>query len=272
MHMLKLKRGVRLAPYLVAVIASAAATGLTIAWPALFRLHSLAGYMVAVVVVASYGGLMPSLLAIALCGLSFAYFVAPPQGFSISTWEDKFRLASFIIVAFLFSFLHGARMKAERRANSMMQRLNLALEGTKLGVWDLNLATGIMWHSASLEELFGRRGDQFSRAYEAFIGYIHPEDRDFVHRTVSHSVERGEEFHIEYRILLPDGQLRAVATRGRVFLDSRGLPERLVATTSDITKFPEASLAPAAAKVASDAPNPANSAEQPNGSLPATIR
>jgi PAS domain-containing protein len=154
---------------------------------------------------------------------------------------------AFVVVALLFSFLHAARVKAELRARTMMQRLGLALEGTKLGVWDLSLATGVVWHSDSLELIFARYGKQFSRAYEVFIGYIHPEDRDFVHRTVTQSVERGEEFYIQYRILLPDGRVRSVATRGRVFFDAKGHPERLVATTTDITNRAGASVAPAAA-------------------------
>jgi PAS domain-containing protein len=267
--MLKLKRGFPLAPYLVAIVATAVATAVTLAWPALLDLHSMAAYMIVVVIVASYGGLGPSIVAITLSGLAFAYFVAPPKGISIADPQDKFRLLSFVVIALLFSFLHSTRIKAERRANSMMQRLSLALEGTKLGVWDLNLGTGVVWHSDSLEEIFGREGDRFSRAYEVFIGYIHPEDRDFVHRTVTHSVENGEEFHIQYRILLPDGQARSVATRGRVFFDSKGHPERLVATTTDMTNRAGASLAPAAARIA---PAQAISSDMTAPSAPSPIR
>jgi PAS domain-containing protein len=267
--MLKLKRGIPLAPYMVAVIATICATGVTLAWHRLLTIHSMAAYMVVVVIVASYGGMGPSLLAILLSSLSFAYFVAPPEGINIGDSQDRFRVASFVVIAFLFSFLHSARIKAERRAKSMMQRLSLALEGTKLGIWDLNLATGVVWHSDSLEEIFGRDAARFSRAYEVFIGYIHPEDRDFVHRTVTHSVESGEEFHIQYRILLPEGQVRSVATRGRVFFDSKGHPERLVATTTDMTNRSGASLAPAAAKVA---PGPVIPPEAPTGASPAAIR
>ena len=98
----------------------------------------------------------------------------------------------------------------------MVQRLQLALAGTKLGVWDLSLDTGAVWHSASMEEIFARHGERFSQAYEVFIGYVHPEDRGFVRCTITHAIEHGEEFHIQYRILLPDSEMRWVTTQAHL--------------------------------------------------------
>jgi len=254
--MLKFSRGILLRPYVVSFLLIVAATALTLLWHPLHEIHSLSAYMVAIVIIAYYGGLLPSVFGIGLSTLSFAYFIAPPVGFSIGLWEDRFRLASFVVVALLFSFLHNARIKAEKQARSMFQRLKLALEATKIGVWDLSLETGAVWHSATMEEIFARHGERFTRAYEVFIGYVHPEDRDFVHRTVTYSIEHGEEFHIQYRILLPEGELRWVATRGRVFLDAKRHPERLVAATEDMTNRPGAAVAPAASLSPSIPPPP----------------
>jgi PAS domain S-box-containing protein len=228
----------------------AAATVVTCRWHTLRDIHSLAAFMVGVVITACYGGLGPSIVSMALSAASFAYFIAPPSGFAIGSAEDRVRLTSFIVVAFLFSFLHSARVEAEKKVRSLMQRLRLALDGTKMGLWDLSLDTGIVWHSTTMEEIYGRHGERFSQAYEVFIGYIHPEDRDFVHRTFTHSIEHGEEFHVQYRIMMPEGESRWVSTRGRIFFDAKGRAERLVAATTDMTNRPGAALAPAAAKLA----------------------
>jgi PAS domain S-box-containing protein len=252
--MLKLKRNWAVAPMVVAVVSVILATVLTCQWKTLRDIHSLAIYTIAVVVTASYGGMWPAIVSMGLSAASFAYFIAPPQGFGIESPQDKVRLVSFLVVTFFFSFLHTARMNADKKARSSVQRLKLALDGTKMGLWDLSLDSGVVWHSQSLEEIFGRHGERFSHAYEVFIGYIHPEDRDFVHRTFTHSIEHGEEFHVQYRILMPDGDVRWVSTRGRIFFDDNGRPERLVAATTDMTNRLGAALTPAAAKLALSAP------------------
>ena len=234
--MLHFKRGKSLTPYLCAVLAVAGSTYITFEFTSLRQLHSLWAYMLAVYLAAFVGGFWPSVLAIVLSSLSWGYYIAPPEGFAIGQWQDRVRLVTFILLAGLFSFLYSARLNAEKKVRSLVQRLRLALDGTRVGVWDLNLDTGAVWHSMSMEEIFGRSGDRFSQAYEVFIGYIHPEDRDFVHRTVTHAIEHGEEFHIHYRILRPEGDVRWVTTHGRVFFDSKRHPERLVAATEDMTE------------------------------------
>src|ERR1700722_921400 len=190
-----LKRGYNLRPYLVATALVAVATVFTVNCKTLMQLHNLSAFFVMIVITAFYGGLWRSMLSVALSAASFAFFIAPPAGFAMSDPSDRVRLGLFITVASLFCFLHGSRVKAEEKVRSLAQRLSLALEGTKLGVWDLNLGTGAIWHSDSLAEIYGRENSRFAKAYEVFLGYVHPEDRDFVHRTVTQAIETGSEFH-----------------------------------------------------------------------------
>ncbi|HUB27402.1 MAG TPA: PAS domain-containing protein [Tepidisphaeraceae bacterium] len=232
---MKRQRGFKLLPYCWAAISVAAATYLATHWLALSRLHSLAPFTVAVVMIAWYFGLAPSLVTIVLSSLSFCYFIAPPTGWSMVDPQDRVRLAAFILICCLFCFLHAARVRAEVKARTNLQRLSLALEGSKVGLWDLTLASGIVWHSQSLEEIFERHGDRFAHSYEVLLGYVFPSDRDMVHRVITQTIETGGRFDVQYRISLPNGQTRLVGTRGRVFLDSGGRPERLVGTTVDLS-------------------------------------
>jgi PAS domain-containing protein len=229
------------------MVAVAAALVIALRWPALRNIHSLAPFMIAVIITAFYGGLGPSLLAILLSCVLFDYCIAPPTGWGMADPQDRIRMVQFIVVAFFISVLHAQRVKSDKKAVLMGQRLSLALEATHLGVWDLNLNTGDMWFSASVREIYGRAGDQFAPAYEAFLEYIHVEDRDFVHRSVTRSIETAKGFNIQHRILLPSGQPRWLGTRGHVYLDDRGRPERLVAVTTDITDRPVVLAPPAAA-------------------------
>jgi len=249
-----LKRGFKFSPYLVAVSLVGLALLITLNVPTLMRLHNLSMFFIAIVITAFFGGWLPSLLALGLSVACFAYFIAPPEGFAMGDPQDRVRLLLFTCVAGLFCFLQGGRAKAEAKVRSLAQRLTLALEGTKLGVWDLNLGTGSVWHSDSLAEIYGRDSSRFAQAYEVFLGYVHVEDRDFVHRTVTNAIENGDEFHIQHRIVLPNSKVRWVNTRARIFMDDKRQPERLVAVTTDITDRPGAVLAPAAFSNAPVAP------------------
>jgi PAS domain-containing protein len=251
---MKRKRGIYFSGYIWSVLAVGAASVILTNWPRLLVMHSMAPYMVAVVMIAWCYGLMPSLFAIALSCLSFAYFIAPPAGLRIGFPEDRMRVESFLIIGCLFTFLIAARATAEAKARSMLQRLSLALEGTKVGVWDLTLSSGVLWHSAGLAEVFGRDNQRFAQSYEVFLGYVDTADRDFVHRTVTRSIEGGDGFHIQYRIVLPNGQVKWVGTRGRIFQDDKGRPERLVAVTTDLTNQPGVAMPPGAVATAEREP------------------
>jgi PAS domain-containing protein len=243
---MNVQRGSKVTAYIIAVVSVLLATIITVGWPTLRNMHMLAAYLIAVLFTAYYGGLFPALLATILSSASFDYYIAPPAGFGMSDPADHARLASFIVIAGLVSFLHWQRVKAENKNRSMMQRLSLALEATKFGVWDLDLASGVVWYSPGMEEIVGRSADRFARSYEVFLGYVHPEDRDFVHRAVTGCIENGDECRIQYRIQLPSGEPRSVGTRAKVFFDEKRHPERLVAVTFDNSHRADVAVPPAA--------------------------
>ena len=225
----------RIAPYALAVGCVVVSTVLTARIPALASNRSLFLYLASVTVVAWYGGIWPSLFDVGLSALAFAYYIAPPVGWGINDPQDKIRLALFVLVAVLISSLRGAVGRAERTARSVGQRLAFALEATGMGVWDLNLRTGLLWRSPGLEQLFGRPSHLFAQTYETFLGYVHLEDREMVHRMVTRTMESGEEFHIQNRVVMPSEEVRWFRSRGRVLFNDKHQPERLIAVTSDVT-------------------------------------
>jgi len=249
-----LRRESKIRPYIVAVFAVACAAVLTEQLPALLYIHNMSLFMLSVVGIAWYGGFGPSLLAIVLSAACFAYFIAPPRGFAIGSHEDWIRLSTFVILNLVVSALISALTSTRGKVQSLVQRLSLTLEATKLGLWDLNLKTGFIWHSTSLEKIYDRRSDRFAHSYEVFLGYVHPEDRDFVHRIVTRTIENGEEYHIQHRIVLPDGEIRWVSTRGRAILNSKGQAEHIMAVTADMTNRPGATLPPGASSSEDVAP------------------
>ena len=127
------------------------------------------------------------------------------------------------------------RRQAEHTLRASEQRLRLALDAGRMGSWEWNVLTGGITWSPELEAIHGLAPGTFGGTFEAYQKDIHPDDRAFVRRSIADSLDRGEH-HLEYRIVLPDGAIRWVESRGKVFRDDSGVIARLVGVCTDITE------------------------------------
>jgi PAS domain-containing protein len=183
------------------------------------------------------GGWVSGLVATLLSGLITAWFAQSPEhAFFIANSDDLLRWVVFVLIALMISSLHASRGKAEQRQRQSEQRLSLAIDSARLGVWDYNLITRHFWWSKTLEVIYGRTEGNFPRTYGQFFGCIHFDDQPLFNRAITRTIDEGTDYEIEHRILLPDRSVRWVNTRGRVFFNQASRAERIVGVTTDITR------------------------------------
>ncbi len=121
------------------------------------------------------------------------------------------------------------------------QRLTLAADAANLGVWNRDLVTDAVWVSDRWRTLFGFTPSE--RVEFADVrGRIHPEDRAAFSAAISDAIRGTSRYEIEYRIVLPDGRVRWIASRARVEVDSGGKAVFLHGVSLDITARKEAEL------------------------------
>jgi PAS domain S-box-containing protein len=114
------------------------------------------------------------------------------------------------------------------------ERLRLAVQTGKLGVWELDLKTDEMSCSPVCKGMFGRgAADAFS--YDDLWAATHPEDAQRVRQTIGDALRDGSEYDVEYRNVWPDGSVHWVLARGHAEYTPDGTPLRLIAITLDIT-------------------------------------
>ena len=121
---------------------------------------------------------------------------------------------------------------AERRESE--QQLALAAEAARMGIWVRDLARQRVWVSASWRELFGF-GPGEPVSVEALLQRVHPDDSAAVRRVLGQA-DRGARYEIEYRVELPQGGLRWVASRGSCEMGSDGMPQLVRGVALDITQ------------------------------------
>ncbi|HWP65989.1 MAG TPA: MASE1 domain-containing protein [Candidatus Limnocylindria bacterium] len=114
------------------------------------------------------------------------------------------------------------------------QRLRLALEAGRMGVWDWDIATDRVRWSDNLPAIFGVDPADFPKQASGLLRFIHPDDRARVEHSVREALERGS-FEFEFRTPGRDGKERRIATTGTMFRGADGRPARMLGVNMDVT-------------------------------------
>jgi PAS domain S-box-containing protein len=124
---------------------------------------------------------------------------------------------------------------AMQRIEESEQRLNMALEYTNTGSWDLNLQTFNIIYTPRLAEIFGYPPTA-SITHPQMRQHIHPDDlKPIVEKAFSNAIKTGIYFY-EARLIRPDQTTRWIRTQGRIIYDDDKIPVRMLGTIMDITE------------------------------------
>ncbi len=116
------------------------------------------------------------------------------------------------------------------------ERLQIALQVSKTGIWSWDLKTERVYWTTEFEALFDYDGCDVAPTYEAWMARVHPDDREFVQGQLSAAILRqSSEYHCDYRIQWRDGQVRWITVIGRLHPDERGELTWMSGMVQDIT-------------------------------------
>jgi PAS domain S-box-containing protein len=127
------------------------------------------------------------------------------------------------------------RKRVEVALRESEQRLRLATQTGKLGVWDWDVVTNRISWSDSLYAIHGVRPDQFDGTVERFAALIHPEDQGLVSEAIQRTLDQDVPYEIEFRAVRPDGVVVWLFTNATVLRDG-GRPVRMLGATMDISE------------------------------------
>jgi PAS domain S-box-containing protein len=122
--------------------------------------------------------------------------------------------------------------QASEALKKSQERLSLALEGSKLGMWEWDITTGNLEWSGRLKKIFGLKASD-SVTYERYLTMLHPEDLPQMQEVIKHSLKTGHNYQMEHRIIRPDGSIHWLLGQGKTFIQ-KGKPVRMIGTSIDI--------------------------------------
>jgi two-component system sensor histidine kinase/response regulator len=125
--------------------------------------------------------------------------------------------------------------RAERAMREANERLELAQEAGRVGVFDVDVPKGELIWSDKLLSLLGLPAGTNRRPISDWSAALHPEDRS---RAVAHFQACldgiGSEVQDTWRIVQPDGQVRWIMSSARIMRDADGRAERVVGVNVDV--------------------------------------
>ena len=145
-----------------------------------------------------------------------------------------------------YDLLHAAQLARQLQASEAdlretQERTELAASAAELGMWMWDIVRDEVWITDKGRTLFDFEPRE-KLDFDRFRSRLHPEDRESVLQALETSLRTGAEYRSEYRVVLPDGQLRWIAGRGHVEFNGDGQAVRMRGASVDITKRKQAEL------------------------------
>ncbi len=123
------------------------------------------------------------------------------------------------------------------------ERLLNAQQLGHLGFTEWDLKTNQVILSDETYKIYGFKLQEGLATHELLMKAVHPDDREFVQKSIDSLIKNGEKLNIDHRIIHPDGEIRWVNKQTEITYDVDGNPETIHGIILDITDRKLAELA-----------------------------
>lgn len=128
------------------------------------------------------------------------------------------------------------RRNAQMEQQELLQRLTLATDSAKIGIWEIDLVEDkIIWDD-KMFELYGYEKDTPLPPYKIWKRAMYPDDLEMMQRIIGQLIEGQREIDAAvYRITTPNGKVRHIESHAIIKKSSAGKVLRLIGTNRNIT-------------------------------------
>jgi PAS domain S-box-containing protein len=131
---------------------------------------------------------------------------------------------------------HQELVEALQKAEIYAERLALAIEGAKVGLWDWDITTNQVYWTPQHEAIFGYETGNPTRTYNDWRCRVHPDDIERVEQEINSLNPDKTEYRFKYQIIWPDDSIHWIEGLGRFSFDENGQGLRAIGIVYDITE------------------------------------
>ncbi|HKI60056.1 MAG TPA: PAS domain S-box protein, partial [Mariprofundaceae bacterium] len=160
-------------------------------------------------------------------------------------------LLTFLIIAFYIanSISHASIQNLEEEVRNKITELEEAEESLdsaqkigRVGNWAFDLESKRFWASDGLLRVLGISKDEFDGTMESLLKHLHRDDRVAFQQSIERTNSGEKHGTIDYRIVLPSGEMRYLHEEADVVVNEAGDRRRLIGVVQDVTEKKERQL------------------------------
>ncbi|MEZ4903794.1 MAG: PAS domain-containing protein [Spirosomataceae bacterium] len=123
---------------------------------------------------------------------------------------------------------------ARHKVESNEEKLNIVIDASELGTWELDLQTSEVQYSDRYLEILGhKRGTLLT--HPQIVQHLHPSDLGIRAKAFEEAFATGILYY-QSRIIWNDNTIHWIEGKGKVFYDDHNKPKRMLGTVQDITQ------------------------------------
>ncbi len=158
--------------------------------------------------------------------------------FFITDLETFSRISSIKGILFVLSttfFLYLLVRSSNKAIHNTQQRINKALDLSKVATWSFSLVTDENIISSNHYKLFGLKKAPKKWGIEDFYSYVHPDYLAEVKKEFNEAIKARKTYKSEYKIVWDDGTTRWLRSQGSVEENEHGEAISIAGIIEDIT-------------------------------------
>ncbi|MDM9379826.1 PAS domain S-box protein [Chlorogloeopsis sp. ULAP01] len=128
-----------------------------------------------------------------------------------------------------------AQKQIEEALRQSEAHLAMAQKVAQVGSWEFDLESQkIIWSETTFHH-WGFEPTQSEPSYAELLERVYPDDREILQQFVERAIAQGIPYGFDMRIVLPDGSIRYLDSRGEPVFNEQGQVVKLIGTSFDIS-------------------------------------
>lgn len=119
------------------------------------------------------------------------------------------------------------------------KRYELAVNTSKIGIWELDLINDKLIWDESMYRLYDIKDKKTENCHELWKKMLHPDDAERAIEKFRDDLAEGKDYDSSFRIIQADGKIRNIKASGKIFRDDQGKAMSVLGIDYDVTDLIE---------------------------------